>query len=150
MKRILLLLCIIINISGCKKDTDTATNETLNGKWSTGGYDLELYNSSGIKVSHIVADAVKSYWTFDDKQVKVSTDINTSVKFSDYILRRNADNRILTFSNPNFAAQTTWSIVAQTDQYMRINTEVTDKQWLIYGTNQTAARAVMTIYLTKE
>jgi len=150
MRRILFLLCVIINISGCKKDTDNTTNETLNGKWSTGGYNLELYNSSGVKVSHIVADAIKSYWTFDDKQVKVSTDVNTSVKFSDYILRRNVDNRILTFSNPNFAPQTTWSIVAQTDQYMRISAEVTDKQWLIYGTNQTAARAVMTIYLTKE
>lgn len=150
MKRILLLLCIIINISGCKKDTDNTTKETLNGKWSTGGYDLELYNSSGVKVSHIVADAVKSYWTFDDKQVKVSTDVNTSVKLTDYILRRNADNRILTFSNPNFAAQATWSIVAQTDQYMRISAEVTDKQSLIYGTNQIAARGVMNIYLTKE
>lgn len=150
MKRILLLLCIIINISGCKKDTDNGTNETLNGKWSTGGYDLELYNSSGVKVSHSVADAIKSYWTFDNKQVKFSTDVNTSVKFSDYILSRNADTRILTFSNPNFAPQTTWSIVAQTDQYMRISAEVNDKQWLIYGTNQTAARAVMSIYLTKE
>lgn len=150
MKRILFLLFIVINISGCKKDTDHTTSETLSGKWSTGGYDLELYNSSGIKVSHIIADAVKSYWIFDDKQVKVSTDINISVKFSDYILRRNADNRILTFSNPNFAVQTTWSIVAQTDQYMRISSEITDKQSLIYGTNQTAARGVMNIYLTKE
>ncbi|QDW23561.1 hypothetical protein FFJ24_001445 [Pedobacter sp. KBS0701] len=150
MKRILFLLFILINVSACKKDTDNTTSESLSGKWSTGGYDLELYNSSGIKVSHIIADAVKSYWTFDDKQVKVSTDINTSVKFSDYILRRNADNRILTFSNPNFAVQTTWSIVAQTDQYMRISSEVTDKQSLIYGTNQTAARGVMNIYLTKE
>ncbi|MGQ7854607.1 hypothetical protein ACUN24_10200 [Pedobacter sp. WC2501] len=150
MKRILFLLFILINISACKKDTDNTTSETLSGKWSTGGYDLELYNSSGIKVSHIIADAVKSYWTFDDKQVKVSTDINTSVKFSDYSLRRNTDNRILTFSNPNFAVQTTWSIVAQTDQYMRISSEVTDKQSLIYGTNQTAARGIMNIYLTKE
>ena len=150
MKRILFLLLILINISACKKDTDHTTNETLNGKWSTGGYDLELYNSSGIKVSHIVADAVKSYWTFNDKQVKFSTDVHTSVKFSDYILRRNTDNRILTFSNPNFAAQTTWNIVAQTDQYIRISAEVTDKQSLIYGTNQIAARGVMNIYLTKE
>ncbi|MBE5318164.1 hypothetical protein IM793_03260 [Pedobacter sp. MR2016-19] len=150
MKRILFLLLILINISACKKDTDHITSETLSGKWSTGGYDLELYNASGIKVSHIIADALKSYWTFDDKQVKVSTEINTSVKFSDYILRRNADNRILTFSNPNFAAQNTWSIVAQTDQYLRISSEVTDKQSLIYGTNQTAARGVMNIYLTKE
>ncbi|MDQ0640947.1 hypothetical protein QF042_004512 [Pedobacter sp. W3I1] len=69
MKRILFLLFIIVNISGCKKDTDNTTNETLSGKWSTGGYDLELYNSSGIKVSHIIADAVKSQWTFDDKQL---------------------------------------------------------------------------------
>jgi hypothetical protein len=150
MKRILLLIFIVIGLSGCKKDSDNSTSETLSGKWATGGYNLELYNSSGVKVSHLIADAIKTYWTFDDKQVKVSTDFNTQVIVSEYTLKRNVDNRVLTFSNPQVATQADWRIEEQTDKYMRITSEITDKKSLVYGSNQTAARGVMTIYLNKE
>jgi hypothetical protein len=110
MKRILFLIFIVIGLYGCKKDSDNSTSETLSGKWATGGYNLELYNSSGVKVSHLIADAIKTYWTFDDKQVKVSTDFNTQVIVSEYTLKRNVDNRVLTFSNPQVATQADWRI----------------------------------------
>jgi hypothetical protein len=150
MKRILFLIFIVIGLYGCKKDSDNSTRETLSGKWATGGYNLELYNSSGVKVSHLIADAIKTYWTFDDKQVKVSTDLNTQVIVSEYTLKRNVDNRVLSFSNPQVARQADWRIEEQTDKYMRITSEITDKKSLVYGNNQTAARGVMTIYLNKE
>jgi len=151
MKRILFLLLIIISISSCKKDADHTTTETLSGKWATGGYDLELYNSSGVKVSHIVADAIKTYWTYDTKQVKISTDLNTQVIVSEYSLRRNMNNRVLSFSNPDVAAkQADWSIEEQTDKYMRITARITDKQSLVYGDNKTAAWGIMSISFSKE
>jgi len=150
MKRILFIIFIIGTLSSCKKDTDNTTSETLSGRWITGGYDLELYNSAGVKVSHIVADAIKTYWTFDSKQVKISYDLSTQVIVSDYTLKRNMNNRILSFSNPQVAFQADWNIEEQTDKYMRITSVVTDKKALGYGNNQTAAKGIMTISLTKE
>jgi len=151
MKRIAFLLFVVISISGCKKDADNSTSETLSGKWTTGGYDLQLYNSSGVEVSHLIADAIKTYWTFDNKQVKISTDINMNVIVSDYTLKRNADTRILSFSNPDVAVkQADWRIEEQTDKHMRITSRITDKNLLAYGDNKTAAYGILSIYLSKE
>lgn len=144
------MLIIALFIS-CKKDKiNESASASVTGKWSTGGYELVLYDAAGQIVSHGIADAIRTYWTFDQSQIKVSYDLRADVITSGYKVVNKMDGVFLLIDNTNVAAQTEWKIESQTDQYMSISSIITDQAFLNYGPNKKASRGVKTIYLVLE
>ncbi|MFW0718455.1 hypothetical protein [Pedobacter sp. N23S346] len=151
MKKSLFLLLMFSFLFACKKKTDDTTVTTsLSGKWSTGGYELVLYDAAGQIVSHGIADAIKTYWTFDQSQIKLSYDLKSNVVASGYKVVKTLNNRQLLIENTNIAVQTEWKIESQTDQSMSISSVITDQASLNYGQNKKASRGMKTIYFVLE
>jgi len=149
MRNSFLFLFIICSFFACKKNEGTVSIETLSGKWTTGGYDFIMYNASGAVVSHMVADAIKTYWTFDQTHLRLSNDINLDVKTSGYKVINRSGVRTLDIANAEVATYTSWTIDEESSNRLLISSQITDKKQLNYGQNQTAARGVKIIYLSK-
>lgn len=149
MKYTILFLLFISSLVACKKGGDSAGKEIINGKWSTGGYDIILYDASGAVVRHSVADAIKTYWAFDNLQIKISNGINADVQTSNYKVMNMLEAKTLFIENKDIASFQNWTIAEQTGNYMIISAIITDKTQLTYGQNQVAAKGVKTIYLSK-
>ncbi|WP_231425173.1 hypothetical protein [Pedobacter sp. Leaf250] len=149
MKYTILFLVFISSLMACRKGEDSEGNEIINGKWSTGGYDIILYDASGAVVRHTVADAIKSYWAFDNLQIKFSNDINADVQTSDYKVMNMLGAKTLFIENKDITSFQNWTIAEQTSNYMIISAIIKDKTQLTYGQNQVAAKGLKTIYLSK-
>ena len=150
MRNTFLAFVMICCFFSCKKDNNAITAEILKGKWSTGGYDIILYNSSGEVVSHSVADAIKTYWTFDRSQIKLSNDVNADVRTSNYKVLNTVGTRALIIENSAIATFNNWIVDEQSSNTMVISAQIADKAQLTYGKNQVAAKGVKTIYLSRE
>ncbi|KQN38934.1 hypothetical protein ASE92_05835 [Pedobacter sp. Leaf41] len=150
MRSTFLAFVMVFCIFSCKKDNNATTTETLKGKWSTGGYDIILYNSSGEVVSHSVVDAIKTYWTFDQSQIKLSNDINADVKTSNYKVLNTVGTRTLMVENAAIATFNNWIVDELSSNAMVISAQINDKSQLTYGKNQVAAKGVKAIYLSRE
>ena len=149
MKKSFLILLLLATFA-CKKKSDDSTTATLSGKWSTGGYDIILYNSSGEVVRHSVADAIKSYWNFTDTEIQFSNVANSQTSSSTYRVKQSSKGRQLIIDNPSMTGNTTWRIETETANQMQISAEITDAASLRYGNNQVAAVGKKFIYLSKE
>ena len=150
MKKFLPFLLVLLLLFSCKKDKSADSISSLNGKWATGGYDFELYDASGMVVSHSVADAIETYWTFEKSQLTLSYVLKPDVITSGYKVLNNATEKRLLIDNSNIAGQTQWKIEAQTDQLIKISTAITDPALLHSSAFRTAVRGVKTIYLIRE
>ncbi|WP_421941288.1 hypothetical protein [Pedobacter sp.] len=149
MKNTLIILFTVCALLSCKKKNDDITKETLSGKWTTSGYTITLYNSSNTIVSQVVTDAIKTYWTFSDTQISLSTDNYVMPRSADYTLTNTLNTRRLHISTTEIAMYTDWEITEQTDNLIVLSTDVTDKNMLNYGNGQVAARGKIIIRLTK-
>jgi hypothetical protein len=143
----LLILCLLF---ACKKDETEGATTSLNGKWSTGGYHFEWYNASGMVVSRGVADAIKTYWTFEKFQMTLSYDFRSDVITSSYKVVNKGIEKHLFIDNASIAVQTDWKIESQTDQQMKISTKITDLDLITLLPFRTAVSGVKTIYLVRE
>ena len=150
MKKILLLSFIMTIFLSCKKYSNQVSTETLNGKWSTGGYDFILYDGSGKVVSHGVADAIKTYWTFDNKKISLTNDFNTNVISSEYTITNTSGQKKLLISNSELAVQKEWKIDISANQNLQISAEITERNLLKYGDNLYAVKGKKIIYFVKE
>lgn len=149
MRKTFLLLFLTVAFIGCKKRTESA-EQVLIGKWSTGGYEIILYNSSNAVVSHIIADAIKTYWTFNGNMLTISNDINTDKTISDYTLMQTLDKRKLYTSNIKVAGQNNWEVESEKPASMTITAELKNKSDLTYGQNQVASKGKVYVYFSKE
>lgn len=149
MRKIFLLLLLLITFIGCKKNSESS-NQVLSGKWSTGGYEIILYNSSNAVVSHSIADAIKTYWNFNGNTLTITNDINKDKTTSDYTLTQTLDKRKLYTSKIKIAGQNEWEIESEKPTSMIITAELKNKSHLIYGQNQFASSGKVYVYFSKE
>ncbi|WP_090883422.1 hypothetical protein [Pedobacter rhizosphaerae] len=149
MKKTLMILFTVCALLSCKKKNNDITKETLSGKWSTAGYTITLYNSSNVVVSQIVADAIKTYWTFDDTKVTLTTDNYIAARSAEYTVTKAQNTRFLHISSSEIAMYSDWEIVEQTDNILVLSADVTDRSALNYGNGQVAARGKITIRLNR-